>query len=121
MVFHLFKSWLSRLFGSSFNSSEKTYKYPGGFQTVGGKAGESSSRNRRAPPTVHPITANLTFSESEERIVDDVEMGNLKSFDPPDTGGEHSSGGIVVSNQIEITHEDRISHSGRDQHRAGSW
>ncbi|KAF7114202.1 hypothetical protein CNMCM5793_007780 [Aspergillus hiratsukae] len=118
MVFHLFKSWLSRLFGSAFGSSEKTYK----FQTIGGKAGESSNQNRRVPPTVHPISANLTFSESEERIVDDVEMGNLKSFGSHDTGGEHPSGGIVVSNQIEITHEDRRSQlSGHDQRRAGSW
>ncbi|RLL97338.1 hypothetical protein CFD26_105727 [Aspergillus turcosus] len=122
MVFHLFKSWLSRLLGSAFGSSEKTYKSPSGFQAIGGGAGESSSRNRRVPPTVHPISANSTFSESEERIVDDVEMGNLKSFGPHNTGGEHPSGGIVVSNQIEITHEDRRSQlNGHDQGRAGSW
>ncbi|RHZ66748.1 uncharacterized protein CDV56_108480 [Aspergillus thermomutatus] len=122
MVFHLFKSWLSRLFGSAFGSSQKTYKSPIGFQTIGGGAGESSTRNRRGPQTVHPITANLTFSESEERMIDDVKLNNLDAFGSPGTGSERRSGGIVVSNQVEITHEDRSSPlSGHEQRRRGDW
>ncbi|KAF4211817.1 hypothetical protein CNMCM5878_002018 [Aspergillus fumigatiaffinis] len=96
MVFHLFRSWLSRLFGTAFGSSQKTYKFPSGFQTIGGGAGESFSRNRRGPPTVHPVSANLTFSESEERIVDDVKMNNLEAFGAPSSGPDHPPGGIVV-------------------------
>ncbi|GFF25103.1 hypothetical protein IFM46972_01284 [Aspergillus udagawae] len=122
MVFHLLRSWLSRLFGTAFGSSQKTYKLPSGFQTIGGGAGESFSRNRRGAPTAHPISANATFSESEERIVDDVKMNNLEAFGAPGTGREHPSRGIVVSNQIEITHENRNSHlGGNDQPRGGTW
>ncbi|EDP53573.1 hypothetical protein KXW98_006426 [Aspergillus fumigatus] len=122
MIFHLLRSWLTRLFGTAFGSSEKTYKFPSGFQTIGGGAGESSSRKRRAQRTVHPISANLTFSESEERIVDNVKMNDLEAFGAPSTRRDHSPGGIVVSNQVEITHEDRNSHLGEsDQPRGGNW
>ncbi|KAH2582165.1 hypothetical protein KXV99_009318 [Aspergillus fumigatus] len=108
--------------GPFFGSSEKTYKFPSGFQTIGGGAGESSSRKRRAQRTVHPISANLTFSESEERIVDNVKMNDLEAFGAPSTRRDHSPGGIVVSNQVEITHEDRNSHLGEsDQPRGGNW
>ncbi|KAH1808447.1 hypothetical protein KXX19_009669 [Aspergillus fumigatus] len=90
--------------------------------TIGGGAGESSSRKRRAQRTVHPISANLTFSESEERIVDNVKMNDLEAFGAPSTRRDHSPGGIVVSNQVEITHEDRNSHLGEsDQPRGGNW
>jgi hypothetical protein len=54
--------------------------------------------------------------------VDDVKMNNLEAFGAPSSGPDHPPGGIVVSNQIEITHENRNSHlGGSDQPRGGSW
>jgi hypothetical protein len=51
-----------------------------------------------------------------------VKMNNLEAFGAPGTGREHPSRGIVVSNQIEITHENRNSHlGGNDQPRGGTW
>jgi hypothetical protein len=51
----------------------------------------------------------MTFNESEERIVDNVHLEGLKVYAGP--GGENmtSNAGIVVSSQIEVTHEARRS------------
>ncbi|KAB8074039.1 hypothetical protein BDV29DRAFT_127641 [Aspergillus leporis] len=103
MIFHLFRSWLVRVFGSAFQSSQ-TYKTPNGFRSIGGGGSESYSRNRRGPYSANTTTVNQTFSESEERMVGDVKMQSLKAYPAPATG-------IVVSNQIEVTHEDRSSHN----------
>ncbi|KAJ5574054.1 uncharacterized protein N7459_008481 [Penicillium hispanicum] len=109
MIFHLCRSWLARIFGSVFQSSRRTYKSPsGGFRSIGGS--ELPSRSRRGPPSVNPITENMTFSESEERIVGDMKMQNLKVYTGP-VGDTPASNGIVVSNQIEVTHETRSSHT----------
>lgn len=109
MIFHLFKAWLGVLFGSMFfQSTQRTYKTPsGGFRSIGG--GDYQSRDRRGPPSSNPITANMTFNESEERIVDNVHLEGLKVYAGP--GGENttSNAGIVVSSQIEVTHEARRS------------
>lgn len=109
MVFSLFKAWLGVLFGSAFQTSQKTYKTPsGGFRSIGGGEYPSRSRDRRGPPSSNPVTANMTFNESEERIVDNVQLEGLKAYAGP--GGETtSSPGIVVSSQIEVTHEARRS------------
>ena len=106
MIFHLFRSWLTVLFGSAFQSTEKTsYKSP----CIGGS--EFTSRNyrgRRGPPSVNPIT-NMTFSESKERIVEEVKMQNMKIYSEP-VANSAILKGIVISNQIEVTHETRSSH-----------
>ncbi|KAL5360110.1 hypothetical protein BJX96DRAFT_174980 [Aspergillus floccosus] len=106
MIFHFLRSLLSRLVGGVFGSTQKTHNSPGGFYTIGGGAGESASQKRRGPPTVYPISANLTVSESEERIVNNVKMNAFDDVVLTSTGNERPSHGIVVSNQIEITHED---------------
>ncbi|KAE8370866.1 hypothetical protein BDV27DRAFT_165021 [Aspergillus caelatus] len=106
MIFHLFKSWLGRVYGSAFNSNP-THKYPSGFQSIGGGGGDSRSRNRRKPSSGHPTVGTLTLTESEERMVGDVKMQNLKTYPASPTGTVASS--ILVSSRIEVTHEDRSS------------
>jgi hypothetical protein len=97
MIFHLFKSWLGAIFGSAFQSTQRTYKTPSaGFRSIGG--GDYQSRDRRGPPSSNTVTANMTFNESEERIVDNVQLEGLKAYAGP-VGENTSSNGIVVSSQ----------------------
>ncbi|KAH8434326.1 uncharacterized protein LDX57_011973 [Aspergillus melleus] len=123
MIFHILRLWLNKAFGSAFASTGQTYKTPsGGFKTIGGGTyGESHSRsNKRGPGSGHPMTMDLTFTESEERMMaEDVKMQNLKAFDSaavaeagqaPGPGDPAAGpGGIVVSNRVEVTTEDRRS------------
>jgi hypothetical protein len=81
-------------------SSKKSYKTPTGIVTFGGGGGDSSTpRNRMR--SVNPITASVTFSESEERMVDDIHLDDMKN-------GQVTNA-IVVSSQVEVTHSDRYS------------
>ncbi|KAJ5832858.1 hypothetical protein N7474_001169 [Penicillium riverlandense] len=109
MIFHLFRIWLTKAFGSKFQSSQKlNYKSPsGGFRSIGG--GDYSSRKGCGPPSMEPTTVDMTFTESEERMMGDVKMQGLKTYPDP-ASDTPSSSAIVVSNQIDITHESRSSH-----------
>lgn len=49
----------------------------------------------------------MTYTEYEERVMEDVKMQALKTNPPPRSG---SSSAIMFSNQINITHETRSSH-----------
>ncbi|RAL03335.1 uncharacterized protein BO80DRAFT_350386 [Aspergillus ibericus CBS 121593] len=103
MVFHLLRTWLARGFGSAFQSSHrsKTYQLPsGGLERLGGGA----SRNRGRNASTEPITVGLTFTESEERMMGDIKLQTLRPYEAP------AAGTIVVSNQVEISHETRNSH-----------
>ncbi|KAJ6172803.1 hypothetical protein N7470_001870 [Penicillium chermesinum] len=104
MIFHLFRVWLAKGFGSKFGSSHKThYEYPSSaFQRIGApRAGVQQTTNS--------ITNGMTLTESEERMVDgDIDMKDLSpvaapgaEWEAPDT----SSSAVVVSHQIDITHE----------------
>ena len=118
MLFHLLRPLLSRLLGGVLGTTQKSYKSPNGFHMIDGAAGKSSSRNRRDPGTVHPMSPNLTFGESEERIVENVKMDDFKFAG---IGSERPSGGIIVSNQVEITYahgDGRLS--GHAQRRQGN-
>ncbi|KAJ6442879.1 triacylglycerol lipase-like protein [Purpureocillium lavendulum] len=115
MIFPLFKSWLTPLFGSALSSSQKTYQTPSGFQTIGGGGGNSRSRKGRGPPSANPITANMTFSESEERMVDGVKMQTLGYSTASSSGNHGPPGSIVVSKQVDVTTEDRSSHNGEQK------
>ncbi|KAE8149094.1 hypothetical protein BDV25DRAFT_141146 [Aspergillus avenaceus] len=103
MIFHLIRTWLARVFGSAFHSSQ-AYKTPTGFRSIGGGGDYSRSRNNGTSSHAHPITVNMTFSESEERMMENVKMQNLKAYPAPSSG---DANGIVVSHQIEVTHEGR--------------
>ncbi|RDL35323.1 uncharacterized protein BP5553_07254 [Venustampulla echinocandica] len=111
MIFPLFKTWLKPLFGSAF-SSDRTPSNPTGFRTIGGGDGESRSRNRRrrSPSAKHNSTPGLSYTESEERIINDVKMQNLNvSVGPAPT--DNPSTGIVVSKEFQIA-EDRSGRKG---------
>lgn len=106
MIFHLFRIWLSKIFGSQFQSSHKTHKSPsGGFRSIGG-GGDYASRKSQGPASSDPMTIGMSFTESEERMMEDVKMQNLKAY-PTAMPDNPASGAIVVSNQIDITHETR--------------
>ncbi|CAI7618276.1 unnamed protein product [Penicillium discolor] len=106
MIFHLFRIWLSKIFGSQFQSSHKTHKSPsGGFRSIGG-GGDYASRKGQGPASSDPMTIGMSFTESEERMMEDVKMQNLKTY-PTGMSANPASGAIMVSNQIDITHETR--------------
>ncbi|CAI7586528.1 unnamed protein product [Penicillium glandicola] len=106
MVFHLFRIWLGKIYGSHFQTSEKTHKSPSaGFRSIGG-GGDYASRKGHGPASTDRMTIGMSFTESEERMMEDVKMQNLKTYPAP-LSGNPSSGAIVVSNQIDITHEIR--------------
>ncbi|KAH7139583.1 hypothetical protein B0J13DRAFT_596686 [Dactylonectria estremocensis] len=120
LLFPLLRAWFTPLFGSMLRSSQKAYQTPSGFRTIGG-GGDGESRRNRGPPTAKPITANMTLNDSEERIVDDVEMQPLK-ISSTSVSADYPSNGIVVSNEVEVTHEDRSSqHSEHAQRVREIW
>lgn len=118
MILKLFRSWLAVLFGSRFQSSQKTYKYPSeGFRSIGGR--DYQRPDRRRVRSASSITANLTSLESEERMVDGVQMDSFKEF--PHVANENATSiGIVVSRQVEVTHETRRSADGNNEQPAQS-
>jgi hypothetical protein len=100
MIFPLLKTWLLPFLPSSLrSSSNKTYKTPSGFVTIGGGGGGAGSRSRQGPPSAHHITANMTFdNESEERIVTGDSV--IKMHDM------HADA-IMVSKEVTVTTEGR--------------
>ncbi|RGP76678.1 hypothetical protein FLONG3_5118 [Fusarium longipes] len=118
ILFPLFRVWLTPVFGSILRSSHKTsYQYPSGFQTIGGgaRSGKSSGPSRSGPPTANPISGNMSFNNSEERIVR-VEAHGMANLDRD--GNRDAQKGIMVSNMVEVVLEDKKS--GRSRVRSGS-
>jgi hypothetical protein len=108
MVFHLLRVWLSKVFGSQFQSSHKTHKSPSaGFRSIGGGR-DFSSRKSQGAASSDPMTIGMSFTESEERMMEEVKMQNLKAYQAPMPGNQ-APGAIVVSNEIDITHETRAN------------
>ncbi|KAF6806947.1 hypothetical protein CSOJ01_08521 [Colletotrichum sojae] len=124
MIFPLIRTWLQPLWPSALSSSKKAYQTPSGFRTIGGGGGNGNSRShdrRTGPPSANPITANMTFTESEERIMLDVKMQDMKNSTSPAPGSKPPNG-IVVSNEIEVTMEDRTSQFGEQKpQRTHEW
>jgi hypothetical protein len=79
MIFPLIKNWLKPWFGTALRSSKQTYKY----KTPG-------ERNN-----------------SQERIMDSVKMQNISVTASPAGIDNQPRKGIVVSNKVEVTREDR--------------
>ncbi|KAF4964559.1 hypothetical protein FSARC_7518 [Fusarium sarcochroum] len=114
ILFPLFRVWLTPIFGSVLRSSQKTsYQYPSAFQTIGGggRSGRSNDPSRRGPPTANPMSANLSFNGSEEHIVK-AEAHRMSDFNAPDHNG-NAPKGIIVSNIVEVIHEDKKGGSSR--------
>lgn len=126
MLFPLFKSWFASLFGTVLGSSQKEYKTPTGFQTIGGGGGGDSRSNRRNRRTLgsksnNSITVN-PFSESEEHMVDDVNLQTFNVF-ATSTPDEPPSNGILVSNQVHVTREETSVAGPYQSHQRvhGNW
>lgn len=110
MIFGLLRAWLRPVFGRALGSSRRgLYRSPG-LQTIGGGGGD---RYHGKYASGRPGTGSATFSNSEERIVDDVKMQDMKSPSP-----DSSMGGILVSNQVDITQENSSigSHGPPERH-----
>ncbi|KAK4448817.1 hypothetical protein QBC34DRAFT_464692 [Podospora aff. communis PSN243] len=117
MVFPLFKTWLRPILGSSRRTTDKQYKTPPGeFRTIDGGSGDGdSSRKTRATRGKKPLT-NLSFTESEERIVNGIRMQHLHGAGTTSTsdrgseengrsGKEANGEGIVVLTEFDVSRD----------------
>ncbi|KAK4129231.1 hypothetical protein N657DRAFT_609369 [Parathielavia appendiculata] len=115
MVFPLFKAWIRPLLGSSARNTDKQYRTPVGFRSIGGGAGGggdvSRSHNRQATASAratNPLT-KVTFTESEERIVHEIRLQNVKTISSAGPQANQANNkGIVVMTEFDIS-EDRTS------------
>jgi hypothetical protein len=127
MLFPLLKAWLKPLIGSGFSSTRGASKHPSGFRTIGGGDGASSvgAGRRRATTSKARVTSSTSFSESEERIVNNVKMQNLEVSVGTVASTHPPSKGIMVSNEFQIVDivDDKVSHkSGHNVgHPEESW
>ncbi|KUJ24546.1 uncharacterized protein LY89DRAFT_634695 [Mollisia scopiformis] len=108
MIFPLLKTWLKPLFGSALSSERTNTKHPSGFRTIGDGGGGSSGPGRSRKPT--HVTDNLSFSESEERIVGDIKMNNLEVYAGPAAPDRRPSKGIMVSNEFKMVEDEASQH-----------
>lgn len=115
MIFPLLKFWFKMAFGSisSLRSSQKQEGTPTDFRTFGGGGGNGQTWRGRGPPTVNPLT-NVTFCESEERMMDDVRMQDLNVWREQSTKSN-----IHKQVDVEVTHESRRPEVERNQVPAG--
>ncbi|RYP73648.1 hypothetical protein DL771_003536 [Monosporascus sp. 5C6A] len=114
MVFPLFKIWLSPVLGSLtmfLRSAQRLDdKTPDNIRTFG--AGDNSSWRGRGPRSLHHIT-DLTFNESEERMVESVKMQTLNTPSDTNVGAAPRGNNIHKDVEIAVTYEER-STEGRD-------
>ncbi|EQL01350.1 hypothetical protein G6O67_005275 [Ophiocordyceps sinensis] len=107
MIFPLLKTWFSLTLGtiSSRRSTEKAERTPGHFRTFGGGGGNGPSWRGRGPPSANPIT-DFTFNESEERMMDDVRMQDIKVWgEPASNATEPDQGAICKRVDVSVTHQ----------------
>lgn len=110
MIFPLFKMWLGPILGSLLTTVRSQQKLTdkesrSDLRTFGGGS-HQSWRRRGGPPTANPIT-NITFNESEERMVDDVKMQDLKGWTDTSTNGSLPSNNIRKHVEVEVVSEER--------------
>lgn len=120
MISPLLKTWLKPLFGNALSSTGTASKHPSGFRTLGEGGGSSGAGQHRK--LTQNVTDSLSFSESEERIVDNVKMHNLEVYAGPAAPAHQLSKGIMVSNEFKIV-ADEISLKGDQnaKHARESW
>ncbi|KAI8951700.1 hypothetical protein F4801DRAFT_544035 [Xylaria longipes] len=114
MIFPLFKNWISPIFGSSLWSTQKSLSVPEGAQTIGGGS-RGGKRNVRVSPGVNLYTTNLSATGSQEHMVQEIPLHDLKASGEPRTHA-YTSNAVYITNQIDVVHEDVGSHTG-DQKR----
>ncbi|RYP57263.1 hypothetical protein DL770_010703 [Monosporascus sp. CRB-9-2] len=111
MVFPLFKIWLRPLLGSSARTTDKQYKTPEGFRTIGGSGGDDSRSHCRHgthdTKGTNPLT-DVSFAESEERIVNNIKLQDMKAAALMAQGNQKDNKGILVLTEFDIS-EDRSS------------
>ena len=111
MIYPLMKIWLTFLFGplvSTIRSTDKLSKgTPRDVITFGG--GGNSGRGR-GPASVNPIT-NITFNESEERMIDEYKMQDMKTW------SDSSSRKIPTGNNIRKNIEVTVVREQQDAHQ----
>ncbi|SPO04999.1 related to integral membrane protein PTH11 [Cephalotrichum gorgonifer] len=109
MIFPLFRAWLRPIFGSTAASKKTSYPQNSAFQTIGGTGG--NSRARKPGAMGDPLSANVTFSESEEHIVRDDNAYSMKVFgggsDSTSSRSNAPVNGIVVSNEVRVISGNR--------------
>lgn len=103
MVYPLFHSLLAPYVSTFVTSIRSTRKQKSTRQhdviTVGGGGGTSGSKNGRVRVSAHPMT-NMTFSESEERMVGNMEMkpwSEASSIGTEKTGHDH-----IIQKEVEV-------------------
>jgi hypothetical protein len=114
MLFPLLKAWVQPLLSSVLSSTGTSSKqHPSGFRTIGGGDGLSSGVAPRRKPasSKKPVSDTLSFSESEEHIVNDVKMQNLAAHIGPAAPTPQQSTAVIASNESK-TVDDEISQSG---------
>ncbi|EEH33192.2 hypothetical protein PAAG_04245 [Paracoccidioides lutzii Pb01] len=84
MIFPVMKRWTTSAFGSLINLTRSSRKENDGtpreLQTFGSGGYNCGHKLSRGPPTANPIR-NITFTESEERMIDEYKMRNIKNKD----------------------------------------
>ncbi|KAK7457394.1 hypothetical protein Landi51_01527 [Colletotrichum acutatum] len=105
MVFSIIKIWLGPVLGSLLTSLRSTQKLtdatPKEIRTFG--AGSNQSWRGRGPPSAYPIT-NITFNESEERMVNEYKMQDVKTWGDPHAD---NTSGTTRSNSVRRSHSNR--------------
>ncbi|KAI1458631.1 hypothetical protein F4805DRAFT_120182 [Annulohypoxylon moriforme] len=105
MVFPLIKNWLSPVLGSLLTTMRSQQKLTdkesrSDLRTFGGGS-HNTWKRRGGPPTANPIT-NITFNESEERMVDDVKMQDLKGWTDTSTTGSAPAPNNNIRKHVEV-------------------
>ncbi|KAI0857448.1 hypothetical protein F4860DRAFT_517902 [Xylaria cubensis] len=111
MIFPLIKNWISPIFGSSLWSTQKSSSREGA-QTIGG--GSWSSKRNRAH-SINVLTTNLSATGSQEHMVQEIPLQNLKISGEP-CRRPPASNAVYVTNQIDVVHED-VGSQNDDQKR----
>lgn len=112
MTFPLLKNWLAPFLSSTIGSSNaNAHKSRGsGFVTIGGGTGGGASKHSRS--TLH--NTNCVFDiESEEHLVkaEELKMRHIQGV----SGQQRGKNGIVISNEVSVTSEDRDSDKSIDK------
>ena len=110
MLYKLFQTWRKRFFGDGLPFSQKYYnsKSSPSFRIISGSGDHSHRRGHREHPSGLTTGGDVTMNEDEERIIDNVKLPDVKTSTSHSTQ-EYPPSSILVSNQVEITHDDKQS------------
>ena len=112
MIFPLLKVWLSPVLGSLLTSNSMRTNSQKLDDNGSNTIGSTPSWRRRGPPAASPIT-NMTFSESEERIVGGLKLQEIhNNWSDSTATREHvpspeNGKSIRKHVQVSVTHSER--------------